>query len=70
MSARKKPKHRPVTLVRSTYQPSKAEQDEPIEFPEVAVEGQRPTTLPNRFFRPLMSLGGSAQNKALGHYRI
>ena len=34
MSARKKPKHRPVTLVRSTYQPSKAEQDEPIEFPE------------------------------------
>ena len=29
-----KPKRRPVTLVRSSYQPSKAEQEEPIELPE------------------------------------
>ena len=29
-----KPNSRPVTLVRSSYQPSKAEQKKPIEFPE------------------------------------
>ena len=29
-----KPKRRPVTLVRSSYQPSKTEQEEPIELPE------------------------------------
>ena len=34
MSTQKKPKHRPITLVRSTYQPSKAEQEDLIEFPE------------------------------------
>ena len=31
-----RPKPRPVTLVRSAYQPSKAELEEPIEFPEGA----------------------------------
>ena len=34
MSTQKKPKLRPVTLVRSSYQPSKKELDEPFEFPE------------------------------------
>lgn len=29
-----KPKRKPITLVRSSYQPSKAEQEEPVEFPE------------------------------------
>ena len=29
-----KPTRRPVTLVRSSYQPSKKELDEPFEFPE------------------------------------
>ena len=36
MTKSTKPKRRPVTLVRSSYQPSKAEQEEPIEFPEGA----------------------------------
>ena len=31
---KEKPTRRPVTLVRSSYQPSKAEQDEPLEFPK------------------------------------
>lgn len=29
-----KPKRKPVTLVRSSYQPSKAELEKPLEFPE------------------------------------
>ena len=32
--ADEKPKRRPVTLVRSSYQPSKKKLDEPFEFPE------------------------------------
>ncbi len=34
MTDRPKPKRRPVTLVRSSYQPSKKELAEPVEFPE------------------------------------
>ena len=34
MRTPKKQKRRPVTLVRSAYQPSKAEQEKTIEFPE------------------------------------
>ena len=30
----KKPTSQPVNIVRSTYQPNKAELEEPIEFPE------------------------------------
>ena len=32
--ADEKPKRRPVTLVRSSYQPSKKKLDEPFAFPE------------------------------------
>ena len=49
MTAKPKPKRRPVTLVRSSYQPSKAEQEEPIEFPE----GTTPDDLAEAVVRPV-----------------
>lgn len=39
---------RPVTLARSSYQPSKAELEEPIEFPE----GTTPDDLARAVMRP------------------
>ena len=41
--------HRPVTLVRSSYQPSKAEQDEPLQFPE----GTTPDDLAEAVVQPV-----------------
>ena len=38
---KEKPTRRPITLVRSSYQPSKAERNEPIEF----LEGTTPDDL-------------------------
>ena len=43
-----KPKRR-VSLVRSSYQPSKAEQEEPIEFPE----GTTPDDLAEALVQPV-----------------
>ena len=44
-----KPTHRPVTLVRSSYQPSKAEQEDLIEFPE----GTTPDDLAEAVVQPV-----------------
>ena len=44
-----KPKRKPVTLVRSSYQPSKAEQEEPVEFPE----GMAPDDLAEAVVQPV-----------------
>ena len=44
-----KPKRKPVTLVRSSYQPSKKEQEEPIKFPE----GTTPDDLAEAVVQPV-----------------
>ena len=44
-----KPNPRPVTLVRNSYQPSKAELNEPIEFPE----GTAPEDLARAVVQPV-----------------
>ena len=52
MSTQKKPKHRPVTLVRSSYQPSKkelAETEAMLDFPE----GTTPDDLAEAVVRPV-----------------
>ena len=49
MTKTTKPKRKPVTLVRSSYQPSKREQEEPVEFPE----GTTPDELAEAVVQPV-----------------
>lgn len=49
MTKQTRPKRKPVTLVRSSYQPTKAEKEEPVEFPE----GTTPDELAEAVVQPV-----------------